>query len=57
MALKIIMLELKKNYRIFQTIRCTFPQIWGEREGVSYSPNVVYLARWGAGGILCYLCY
>ena len=26
-------------------------QIWEENGGVSYSPNIVYLARWGGGGV------
>ena len=25
------------------------PQIWEESGGVSYSPNVAYLAHWGGG--------
>ena len=25
-------------------------QIWEEKGGASYSPNVAYLARWGGGG-------
>ena len=42
------------KYRIFRTIRCTFPQkIWEENGGASYSPNVAYLACcrgvWGVG--------
>ena len=39
------------TYHIFQTIRCTSPhQIWERNGGVSYSPNVAYLACWGGGG-------
>ena len=35
----------------FGLLRRTFsPQIWEENEGVSYSPNVAYLACWGLGG-------
>ena len=30
----------------FWTIRCIPPQIWEENGGVSYSPNVAYLAHW-----------
>ena len=35
------------TYRIFWTIRHTFPpKIWEEYGGVSYSPNVAYLAHY-----------
>ena len=41
-------------YHIFWTIRCTPPNLGGNG-GVSYSPNVAYLACGGVGG--GYLCY
>ena len=36
-------------YCIFQTIRRIPPQIGGGEWGVSYSPNVAYLAHLGVG--------
>ena len=44
-----------EKYRIFQTVRCTFsPQMWEKNRGVSYSPNVAFLAscREGRGAVM-----
>ena len=41
---------LNFNLLYFWTIRHTSPQIWEEKGGTSYSPNVAYLARGGGRG-------
>ena len=50
-ALKCLRVKKKKKkkkdiYCIFRIIRRTPHQIWEENRGVSYSPNVAYLARY-----------
>ena len=48
-----IMDEREQKYHIFWTIRRISPApppIWEENEGVSYSPNVAYLAGGGGSG-------